>query len=436
MMAGMVRRMAAATVGGLMVVLMTGAPCSARDFYVDPGFTRTGDGSAAAPWNTLCDEGTPAWAARWAAINAALAAESVTVYVSARRSDRDTSAELRGAVRIDRTDRSDHPLTLDGQSRWNAGGDSPRWRENTGSSRARVRPGRGSLSIGWDDDVQRDHVTIRGFEVTGPGARVRWGGSHTVLERMWVHDVSGVGATVQFNAAVSDWPECRDYGRCRDVVIRDNRIERGIGEGIYLAGTYTRTEDGGCPAYGPTHEDILIEGNTILDPGANGEEGDGIDLKAGLVRVTVRGNTVRWGPKARRGFDGVTALGRPDGGRTDYVIEDNRIDGAKHGVILGGLNGAVIRRNVIERSTRVGLYLCADPGRPDRDVRIEDNRVLAAGLGLGEVDGVVLRRNVVVGRGKAITGWSARGVDSDGNTLSPEGSEFPEGPHSVVKPAP
>jgi hypothetical protein len=403
-------------------------------FYVDPTFTGTGDGSERAPWRTLVEDGNPAFAGQWAAINRALAEGSVTVYFSARQARRDAPEELVGSVRLERTDKSDHRLTLDGMSVWNTDDAAPRWKPYTGPHRMRIRMTRGCcFSIGWDDDVARDHVTMRGFEVTGNGARIRWGGSDTVLEYIWSHDVQGVGATVQFNAAVTDWPECRDLGRCQGIVIRNNVIERGIGEGIYLAGTYTRTEDGGCPDYGITHRSILIEGNTIVDPGANGEEGDGIDLKAGLVDVTVRNNVIRNPHAGKRGADGITCLGVPGGGRTNYVIEGNIISGAKHGMILGGLNGAVIGGNVVEGCTRVGIYLCADPGRPDRAVEISRNTVLGAGVGLGEVDGVVLRHNYLVGKGRQITGWNAVGVDSDWNFMAPAGSEFPEGPHSVVR---
>jgi len=417
-----------------LFLLVTGAGSPAA-FYVDPTFTgtETGDGSARAPWRTLVEDGNPRFADQWAVINRALAEGSVTLYFSARQARRDAAEELVGSVRVDRADRSEHCLTLDGMSVWNADDKTPRWVPNTGIRRMRIRVTRGCcFSIGWDDDVPRDHVTIRGFEVTGNGARIRWGGSDTVLENVWSHDVTGIGATVQFNAAVTDWPECRDLGRSTGITIRNNVIERGIGEGIYLAGTYTRTEDGGCPDYGVTHRSILIEGNTIVDPGKNGTEGDGIDLKAGLVDVVVRNNVIRNPHAGARGADGITCLGAPGGERTNYVIEGNVISGAKHGMILGGLNGAVIRGNVVEGSTRVGIYLCADPGRPDRAVEITRNTVRGAGIGLGEVDGVILRHNVLAGKGKQITGWNAKGVDSDWNVMTPAGSEFPEGPHSVV----
>jgi hypothetical protein len=116
------------------------------------------------------------------------------------------------------------------------------------------------MSIGWDDDNQRDYVTIRGFEVTGPGARIRWGGNYSYLERMWVHDVKVTGATVQFNQAVTDGT-CLDLGIDHDVTVRNNLIQKGIGEGIYVAGNYNDPSDGGCqtgPNGGDNHYDVLL----------------------------------------------------------------------------------------------------------------------------------------------------------------------------------
>ena len=146
----------------------------------------------------------------------------------------------------------------------------------------------------------------------------------------------------------------------------------------------------------------------------------------------MRNNTIRNPRAGRRRANGITCLGNP-GGRTDYLIEGNRISGARHGMILGGLNGATIQGNVVERSARVGIYLCADPESPDREVEVSYNTVLGSGIGLGEVDGVVLRHNLLVGKGRQITGYNARGVDSDWNIMVPAGSSFPEGRRSVVQ---
>src|SRR2546427_11011831 len=129
---------------------------------------------------------------------------------------------------------------------------------------------------------------MRGFDGTGIAGRITWGGSYSVLESIWSHDVTDEGAPVQLAAAVTDYPNCVDMGKSRDITIRNILVERVIGEGLYIAGTYLLTRYGGCSSYGKTHSDILIEGNTILYAGANRVEGDSIDLNAGLLNVTVR----------------------------------------------------------------------------------------------------------------------------------------------------
>jgi hypothetical protein len=105
--------------------------------------------------------------------------------------------------------------------------------------------------------------------------------------------VMAVGAMVQLNAAVSDYPACQNFGKGQDITVRNSLIERGIGEGIYIAGTYTFTRYRGCPTYGNTHRDILIGSNTVREPGSNGEQGDGIDLEGGLLNVTARRNVIQ-----------------------------------------------------------------------------------------------------------------------------------------------
>src|SRR5262249_34835360 len=138
------------------------------------------------------------------------ATNDVIIYFSARQAGSDTAEHLLvlagqdAVIRVKRTDKSSHRLTLDGMSKYNTNDSSPSWADYTGTNRMRLQMSGGGccLSIGWDDDVQRDYLTIRGFEVTGSGARIRWGGSYSVLEYMRVHDVTGIGATVQFNEAV------------------------------------------------------------------------------------------------------------------------------------------------------------------------------------------------------------------------------------------
>src|SRR5262249_1675232 len=207
----------------------------------------------------------------WNTINAALASNNVIIYFSARQAGADISETMPGQVWINRSDTSTHRLTLDGMSKYNTNDSTPSWAAYTGSNKFQITMTSDCcVSIGWDDDVKRNYITIRGFEVTGSGARIVWGGSQTVLEYLWVHDITTLGATVAHSGAVSGYPECADLGKVTGVTVRKNTIERGIGEGIYIAGNYLLTEYGGCPSYGNTHHDILIEGNSVTDAGING----------------------------------------------------------------------------------------------------------------------------------------------------------------------
>src|SRR5438477_485704 len=59
--------------------------------------------------------------------------------------------------------------------------------------------------------------------------------------------------------------------------------------------------------------------------------------------------------------------------------------------------------------------------------------VSRGGVGIGETHGIKLRNNLLLGNGTQIRGYNATGIDSDYNLLAPAGSEFAEGPHSIVR---
>src|SRR5206468_2210483 len=99
-----------------------------------------------------------------------------------------------------------------------------------------------------------NYTTIRGFETTGSSGRVTFGGNFAAVEYVYVHDISVTGPNILFHNSVTDYPSCTEtFGRRHDITIRNNVIEHGEGEGIYVGGTYTRSQDGGCLSYGNTH---------------------------------------------------------------------------------------------------------------------------------------------------------------------------------------
>jgi parallel beta-helix repeat protein len=430
--------------GSVEAVAEGDTPASSQTaFYVDPTVAREGNGSAQAPWKAFAD-GNPNQDAQWNAINSALATGDAIIYFSARQAGSDTPEEIVGAVHVLRTDQSTHRLTLDGMSQYNTNDTTPAWVDYTGTSKMRIRQTAGCcFSIGWyyptDGDPKMHYVTLRGFEVTGSGARITWAGSHTVLEYIWSHNVTTLGATVQFGPAVSDYPECQDLGKDQDITVRNNLIQRGIGEGIYIAGTYHNPSNGGCPAYGNTHSDILIEGNTIQHPGYNGDQGDGIDLKAGLMHVTVRNNMITNTHPPGGGGDGIVSEGVFAPAQTQYLIEGNRIfSGTGFGIALLAQNGTVVRNNLIYNMADGGIALYGDVGIDNANVRIYNNTVYrnAGNVSIGQTHGIILRNNLVFGDstgGNQMEAWDSTNIDSDYNLLAPTGAGFPEGPHSIMR---
>jgi parallel beta-helix repeat protein len=435
-------------------VTVTMNPLSSQTaFYVDPTAAASpGNGTAASPWKSFVDN-NPNQAAQWTAINAALASNDVIIFFSARRAGSDTAEEIVGTVNVKRTDRSTHRLTLDGMSKYNINDASPSWTDYSGSSRMRIRGNRTNgnpvyFSLGWYDGdpafsqwnggqgSKLDYVTMRGFEVTGISGRVTWGGSYNVLEYIWSHDVTDEGAAVQLAAAVTDTPACVDMGRSHDITIRNIVVERVIGEGLYVAGTYLLEKYGGCPSYGNTHSDILIEGNTIRNAGQNGDEGDGIDLKGGLMNVTVRNNIVQNPFAPGSGGHGMVAEGVFTG-RTNYLIEGNRFSGGTgSGMMLNGQNGTVVRNNVIFgmegagiRSATMGTFGCSN-------LEVYNNTIYdntGGGISINYTNGIKLNNNLVFGNGSGGSSANSSNIISDYNLWAPGKATWPEGAHSVIQ---
>lgn len=427
---------------GSSTVTVRVAPASTqRAFYVDPDCPAGGDGSASRPWRSLLSVPT---GPEWTAVNQALAQGPVIIYFSAREAQQDVPEETTSEVNVLRTDRGTHRLTLDGMSRYNADDAHPSWRDYGGACKFRIKILRGALSIGCHSTMPEypmHYVTVRGFETTGASGRVTFGGNHLVVEHLYVHDITADGANVMLHGSVDEHGK-ETFGRLTDITIRNNRIERGQGEGIYVAGNYRTKAWGGWPEYGNTHSDVLIEGNTIRDSGLNGGEGDGIDVKTGLRNVTIRGNTIAHG-HPMPAITGIICEGVFGDVRSDLLIENNRVSDTGTGIGVGGQNGVTIRNNMVADCARRGLAAWGDPEVRNSHVQIYNNTVYATGdgIGIGACTDVRVTNNLVFGAlsGQAkpahqLTTYGSTGIVSDYNLFSGPGPEtgWPEGRHSQV----
>jgi hypothetical protein len=445
-------------------VAVTVNPASAQTaFYVDPTYSgNTKDGSAAHPWTGLFDADSD-YVAKWNAINSALATNDVIVYFSARQAGSDVPEAVSGkSVFVRRpcrtriasplVDLSQCPaidtttkhLTLDGMSLYNANDAVPNWVTYTGTTKFKLSNCSSSLCIGSGDHLRRDHITIRGFETTGNSGRLIVSGSDNVLEYINTHDTSGDGPGPLYDNSITDYPDCVPLESATGVTFRHIISTKVIGEGIYIGGTYDNIASGGCPP--PTYDppvsyDLLVENNTIDNPGQNGEEGDCIDLKAGWIHMTVRGNVCTNGHHANEGT--INWDGAFNNAVEDYLFEQNDIHSfPSYGGFTGVMtNGVTIRNNLVYgSSTSYGIYLLQSAPWPMTNVRVYNNTVYGNGTAaivVGGASNIDIKNNLVFGSGTGHQivngGGSNTNLTSDFNLLAPSGSDFSEGSHSIIR---
>jgi hypothetical protein len=407
------------------VTVVVRAATDQTAFYVDPTYTGGGnDGSAAHPWTTELNGSSPT--AAWTTINTALASNDVIVYFSARLAGSDTKESQSAELNIWRTDTSMHRLTLDGMSKYNTNDTTGSWLDYAGANKYKI-VGSGNLSVGVSSNntgYPCHYTTIRGFEVT---SRITWAGDYSTIERCWAHDMIGSDPGLLFHGAV--YSSCvAEFGNLQDITVRNNLIERTNGEGIYIAGNYILATDGGCPSWGNTHRDLLIEENTVTDAGFMGAQGDGIDLKAGLLNVTIRGNRIQQTDggvlAAANGFRGIVSSGIFGTATTvgNYLIEQNIILDYPECSFQQN-NGVTIRNNVFAcQGGAAAMAITTDSNTSERNknIALYNNTIYNGYIILNFQDGAYLRNNVLSGitsGEQASTHGTSTGLNSDYNAF-------------------
>lgn len=289
MASGMIPDTRIATIGAV-------APPATTFYYVDADWAGAHTGQSSAPWNSLADTGA------WTTVNAALSAGPVTVYHAARKASSDVNQTTAQQIVLSRTDASTNRLTLDGMSFYNTSEVTPSWVTYSGNSRHAITCTNNAVGTNnfngaggpWPD---RNYITVRGF-ILNSNQTVILGGVHQfVLEYCDVSApvgaVNGPGILVCIPYQLNNGTTGGSFPT--QVTIRNNTVHDTFGEGIYLGAT---TPDpplsGGLPGTRQGSDSVLIQGNTITNPGRNGGQGDGIDIKDGNTNVSVIGNVITY----------------------------------------------------------------------------------------------------------------------------------------------
>ena len=367
-------------------------------FYVDPDVAAAGNGSEASPWRSLD-------AAAWAAINNQLTDSDVMVYFSAREADVRAHQTTVDNIQLNRTNPSAHRLTLDGQSKYNANDTTPVWRDNHGFEQYEITHRSPITTNNGATFDRRDYITVRGFRCIATTNQPIFlkAFSHGIVEDCYMTSAPGttIGPglilTLDSTSVAAITASLSEH-----VLIKQNRIIDCYGEGIYISGPKLDVV-----AHGLGHADIVIEGNTLINPGFRGGQGDAIDVKNYVFNCVVRGNVIMGGEIGITSHSAITiegnAIYRNDGNGNKSAIRVN--NGGTSGYAYAdspALTGAYIRNNIVVDASGSGIDVRSNGDSNAyhlRDVFVENNTIYAAGnqgISVTEaVSNVVVRNNIV-----------------------------------------
>jgi hypothetical protein len=378
----------------LAVLLVLPSLGSAVDYYVDPDFPGSVQGTSSNPWTSL-------GSSQWNTINNALNSDHVTVYFSAREASSDTDEVSNNQIQVLRTSSSSNRVTLDGMSKYNTNDASPSWNDYSGSSRFRITPsGSGPLNPVTTGQAKRSYVTLRGFKLEARSNQniFYYAGDHVVIEHIEATHLSGSGSGpgIYFHYA------SRTGLPSNDITVQYCTVHDTYGEGIYIGGS----DNNG----GGAHSDITIQYNTVYDPASRGGEPDCMETKDGSSNVVFRGN-ICYMTNPNSGRDGI-------GVESAALIEDNFIYNTGRNCITlsefwdtgtGYRDGSIIRNNILVNcggnpgySWDYGILVNHESGGDDyTNVDIFNNDIISVkGTGISVqsgVTGVAVKNNIVYG---------------------------------------
>lgn len=359
---------------------------SQTKFYVDPTFTGGSNaGTETNPWTSLSMDAPDS---KWDSINTALASNHVIIYFSPRIAGSDTQETEAAMLNIWRTDTGTNHLTLDGMSKYNTNETTGSWTTYTGTHKFKCLAGMGVKSDQLSYPCQ--YTRIRGFECT---QRLQFVGDYTTVEYCYVHDNTGDAPAIVFHNAVLSAACVTRFGNRQFITIRNVTVAETRGEAIYINSNYIRAEDDACLSWGNTHQHILIENFIITNPGSNNgefDQGDGIDLKAGLRNVTIR-NGIITNPTGG-GSCGINSLGLPDSVNDyqDMLIERVTSITGLCQIKLGLCNSAIVRNCITESWFATDINVNGEI--KNFNVRAYNNTF--GGINLIGTVGITLRNNI------------------------------------------
>jgi hypothetical protein len=351
------------------------------NYYLDPDWAGTQSGTQAQPFASFTS-------GAWSTINAALATDDVTVYLSARAAGSDTEDVLNATINI--TAKTANPagmLTINGRGFYNTNDSSPSWSAYSGSSKARIN----AVDSQNDSHVKYNKVIIDGvhiFQNSGGKGLTICGDNWTIQNSNIEHGASG-GSPLVLLVPTSDSAHEGSSAWCpasSNITIQNNNIHDSVGELIYLGGAGCSQNDANLSNTScngkPSHNNISILNNTLKNCGSFASQGDCIDMKGGLTNVTIRGNDIANSGAVTRAIVGQGI--QTDGTNQNILIERNyihnhtSIEDAAIAIVnsWGTPNGYTVRNNIIATITSgAGIHVY---GTQSTGVKLFNNTIYNA----------------------------------------------------------
>jgi hypothetical protein len=320
---------------------------ASNSFFVDPDYSgSSSDGSAAHPWTELTST-------TWQAINSSLSTGDVTVYLSALKAGGTQQQSKSWFLEVRRNNPSANRLTIDGYTYYNSDTGTPSWRTNPSGNIANAYTngqvfqlvGNGSQALGWSREAgndlvtsggltyacirshaaspsnqpgvgtdwqrywdrhdsgggtwisgaayacyaKQDNITLRGFELTGNGARAGFAGDNFILEYVNSHDITSIGPAI--NLLYTSYPDNSSaaiiIAKSTNIVLRNFRIDTCNGEAVYLGAINPDAPQQFQCDHGNQYDQVTISNFLIRAAGTGGGQGDGIDCKNGITNLKI-----------------------------------------------------------------------------------------------------------------------------------------------------
>jgi len=300
--------------------------------------------------------------------------------------------------------------------------------------------------------VKQNNITLRGFEITGSGARASVNGDNLVWEYNYIHDVTTVdpGLTLLYTS-YPDSSSAQIISRpSTNVTFRNFKIARTDGEGMYLGSINPAASGSFQLAHGNQHSHITIQDFVIDHPGANGGQGDGIDCKNGITYLTIkRGEITGYGATGNGIILPYSAVNTDQRNLVERVfMHDSAFDGqgaqrcisaqtgGAHSTSLYGLVGLTIR-NCICANSSDGIVVSGSANQPVDSVNVFNNTLygITANPGLSVTTNItnsVVENNFVFSCGTPTGLIGSSGVVSDYNAHDGSWISVNEGTHTLA----